>query len=269
MSEEPEEGTEEPSARKKPGPEPLPEPPLGWGRDFELDPKGGPQRLFLAALFVSLLALGAALLGLVVLEGHRNAGGMVLCALLLGGCAAYLFALYLRNAGREDLVARFTREGVSLPRVALVGPQSFECAWRELEPPQLMMHGAQRWIALKGPYGQEAIVPVEWAGAQDLEEVLLRIDLRRTLALERKGPPPRALLVGAEALLDLRRRGEPAAGVVVGRVRKKRPVVYAFVGSVDEFEARRSEWPEGSKLYLPRALREQLEQRLADTSDLL
>lgn len=243
---------DEPGTKKKKArPKGIDEPPLGFGRDIELDVQSSLTRWFRGMLLVVALGIVFGLFGHARADRDPRAQLVMIGGGALLAIGAWMAAVILRNRGRTDLVLRMDHRGLDVPRIALFGPPRLTCGFHELSGAALMHNRNATWIELRPVNGPKAIIPNEWVTpVAPLAELFWRIDLRIALARRHHGKTPRDVLVGTEAMIGLGAPGHRIAGIVVARTGTKRPVVVASVASVDEFFARFAEWPD-AKLVVP------------------
>lgn len=257
-------------APKKKRPKGIDEPPLGLGRDIELDVRAALGRWMRGAIIT--LGIGGAFVpfGMAMLDDDPRGGLVAFGGGLLIVIGLWMLAVLVRNRSRTDLVARFGHRRLDIPRLALFGPTRIECGYEELAGLALMQSRSGMWIELVPMHGPKAIVPMEWVQpVAPIMELYWRLELRRTVARTHRGKAPRAAIVGAEAQVALGSPEHPIAGVVLSRTESKRPVVIAAVASVPEFFQRLREWPDDAKLYVPSDVHAAMMAALDDPSRLL
>jgi hypothetical protein len=258
----------EPQAKKRPE---IVEPPLGLGRDIEISVARAPGRFLRGALM--LLGLGFVFIvggDAIAADRPHDGRGLIVegCGVLLLFISFYAFGMFARHRGRGDLVLRLDREVLDLPVLAFAGPMRFTERLAHLHTVGVLANRNATWIQVSARGGQKAIIPAQWLeGSEDLLTFATRLELRATMARAHGGKIPRAALAGSEAMALLARGAQPIFGVVVDKVKSKRPKVLALVDSFDDYFAHLAEWPEESKLVVLDDVREKFLAELGALGD--
>lgn len=236
---------------KKKRPKGLAESGFGFGRPIELDVREAPRRILRQALIALVLGPAFVFAGWVIGFDERAGLLVTLCGAILLPLGAWTFASYARHRDRDDLVAHFDHQRLDVPRLALIGPSRIRCGYEELAKCELVSSRRDGLsIVLETVGGARAEIPQDWVDPHELSELAWRMSVRTRLSQAHGGKTPRAVLVGAEAMVELRRQNQPVAGVVLSRTATKQPVVVGTVASIDAFFERLDHWPEDAKLYV-------------------